>query len=473
MTILKNVSLKNELVKCFLLFENHADDKDIEKIHSLYKKISKKALKNRELRIWFLSESNRYIRFYPSRYSEQDFREWREKFLGLPSGEMDRITSIAHLQSRFDQQLIEIYHYLMRILKKRSYRENDWFYMETIEPESFFSHDHEDSNSKKALRVLQDFDQNRIGNCLTIPSSEEHRATYIKALECCWCAISFGEFSINEKIFSYSIRYFCTMELCDIFRMHFANYSAFRIKIDQEFLKEIFTNICHSFKEHGSFTSRNSEWFENFLLLASHCVLEQNTFERILEEVNDKIKEGWMSSTHYGQLGEFIFGQFENDTLGWHKCLNLVLSFLNLFVENKANLNDCDMAAESIFPMILGKIQGIDATHKDLIIDFLDTIHQNHKYICVFDTSEIRESSPAPKPPLDLKNLKVKFTLIRDNSPFLPLIKALYQSSDENLKKAIKEKLRYILEHKEDYEQTNRSEKYCKWLNELIENLDS
>ncbi len=472
MTILKNVSLKNELVKCFLLFENHADDKDIEKIHSLYKKISKKALKNRELRIWFLSESNRYIRFYPSRYSEQDFREWREKFLGLPSGEMDRITSIAHLQSRFDQQLIEIHHYLMRILKKRSYRENDWFYMETIEPESLFSHDHRDSSSKKALRVLQDFDQNRIGNCLTIPRSEEHRAIYIRALECCWCATSFGEFSINEKIFSYSIRYFYTTELCDIFRIYFTN-PAFRITIDQEFLKEVFTNICHSFKEHGSFTSRNDEWFKNFLLLASHCVLEQNTFERILEEVNDKIKEGWMSSAHYGQLGEFIFGQFENDTLGWHKCLNLVLSFLNLFVENKANLNDCDMAAESIFPMILGKIQGIDATHKDLIIDFLDTIHQNHKYICVFDTSEIRESSPAPKPPLDLKNLKVKFTLIRDNSPFLPLIKALYQSSDENLKKAIKEKLRYILEHKEDYEQTNRSEKYCKWLNELIENLDS
>ncbi|BCZ19718.1 hypothetical protein NHP190012_13600 [Helicobacter sp. NHP19-012] len=185
-----------------------------------------------------------------------------------------------------------------------------------------------------------------------------------------------------------------------------------------------------------------------------------------------------MGSTHYGQLEEFIFGQFENDTLNWHKCLDLVLSFLNLFVENKAKLNDCGMAAESIFPMILGKIQRIDATHKNLIIDFLDTIHRNRKYVCVFDTSEIRrfnkisESSPTPKPPLNLKNFKVKAIEIRNNPPFLPLIKALYQSNNEDVKEAIKEKLQDILNNRKKYRQTKASSKYCAWLEELAEELN-
>ncbi|WP_233709729.1 SIR2 family protein [Helicobacter salomonis] len=468
----KGASLRDKLLMCFLRFENRADDKNMLDIYPPpYREISKEAFKNRELKIWFLSEFNR-LDFYPSLHSERNNDEWVEKFLKLPLSEKEKLQFVIQLPSYFDRQLINIYHFLMQVLKKRSYEENDWFYIEEIEPKSFFSHDYEDPHPKKALRVLRDFDRIRIGNCLTIPKFEKYRTLYTRALECCWCAISLKVLSENETIFSHSIRYFLTGELEDIFRIYITN-PAFWIKIDQEFLKEVFTNICHSFKEHGSFTSRNGEWFKNFLLLASHCVLEQNTFERILEEVNDKIKKGWMSSAHYGQLGEFIFGQFKSDALNWHKCLDLVSSFLNLFVESRANLSDCDMAAESTFPMILGKIQGIDTTHKDLIIDFLDTIHQNRKYVCVFDTSEIRESSPAPKPPLDLKNLKVKMIEVRNNSPFLRLIEALYQSSNEDVKKAIKDKLQYILDHKDNYPQTKASEKYCKWLEELIENLDS
>lgn len=463
-------SLRDKLLMCFLRFENRADDENMLDIYPPpYREISKEAFKNRELKIWFLSEFNR-LSFYPSLHSERNNDEWVEKFLKLPLSEKEKLQFVIQLPSYFDRQFIDIYHFLMQVLRKRSYEENDGVYFETIKPESLFSHNHEDSNSKEALRVLRDFDRTRIGNCMIIPKFEKYRMLYTRALECCWCAISLRVLSENETIFSYSIRYFRTGELEDIFRIYITN-PAFRIKIDQEFLKKVFTNICHSFEEHGSFTSRNSEWFKNFLLLASRCALEQNTFKRILEEVNDKIKEGWMSSTHYAQLGEFIFGQFENDALDWHKCLDLVLSFLNLFVESRANLGDCDMATESIFPMILGKIQGIDATHKDLIIDFLDTIHQNRKYVCVFDTSKISGTSPDPKPSLDLKNWKFKATLIRNNSPFLPLIKALYQSSDENLKKAIKDKLQYILDHKEDYAQTKASEKYCQWLKEFIEGL--
>ncbi|GLH58734.1 hypothetical protein NHP214376_15310 [Helicobacter ailurogastricus] len=138
------------------------------------------------------------------------------------------------------------------------------------------------------------------------------------------------------------------------------------------------------------------------------------------------------SSSQYDRIGHFVEQQSQNNTLDLQKCLDLVLSYLNLFVENRAGWYE--MQAQQIFLKIAEKIKITGEEYKNLITEFIDKIHQYRQ-------------------------------------TFLPLIKALYQSSDADIKKAIKDKLQYILDHKEDYAQTKASEKYCQWLKEFIEGL--
>ncbi|WP_231624645.1 SIR2 family protein [Helicobacter ailurogastricus] len=467
--ISKNITLKGKLLGYFLLFENRADDRGMPEFYPLYREMSKEAYINREFEIWFVSEFNKNWGFYSaeSEHDEQDQDEWEEKFFRLPSSIKDKLKHFLLLENHFDGQLIDIYHSLMQALTSRSYWEHGGF-----------SYDH-GANLKNALQNLEEFDWIRIGNCLTIPRYDKHRAIYTRALECFWCEISISVLSaknakketplllVDKKVFSYSVRYFQTKELEEIFQRYFADLTL-RIKVNEEFLGEIFTNICSKFKQYGAFTTRSSRWFDNFLFLASHCLLKQSTFERIVEEVNHKIQERVTSLDQYGQLKKFILEQSKNDALSLQHCSDLVRSYLSLFVESKAG--GYEIEARSIFSKIVEKIKIVGEEYKNLITGFLEKVHQ---YILVTDSSNFSFADLlASNPDLqeDLKAI-INSDEVQYKKTFLPFIKVLYRSSDENLKKAIKEKLQYILDHKDNYAQTNASAKYCQWLKEFIEGL--
>ncbi len=425
------ISLKNKFLRYFILFEKRTDDENISEIYPLYREISKEAFRNKEFIIWFLSELNKSWGFHPSEHYEQDLNELEEKFLKLPLSEREKLKPFTQLPSCLDQQLIAIYRSLIQVVTDRSYRKHG-----VVSTDAAY-------NSHTALQRLKKLDWIRIGNCLTIPRYEEHRKIYTSALECFWCEISISvlcaknagreipTLSVDAKILSYSVRYFQTIELKEIFQKYFTGLTL-RIKVDGEFLGEIFTNICSRFEKRGTFETRSSRWFNNFLFLTSYCALTQSTFEKIIKEANRKIEERVASSSQYDRIGHFVEQQSQNNTLDLQKCLDLVLSYLNLFVENRAGWYE--MQAQQIFLKIAEKIKITGEEYKNLITEFIDKIHQYRQ-------------------------------------TFLPLINALYQSSDADLKKAIKDKLQYILDHKEDYAQTKASEKYCQWLKEFIEGL--
>ncbi|WP_104758140.1 SIR2 family protein [Helicobacter salomonis] len=472
LAMFREISLKNKFLRCFLLFENRTDGENISEIYSLYREVSKEAFRNKEFAIWYLSELSKSWCFHSSRHHKQVFDELEEKFLKLPLSEREKLKPITQLLSDFNQKLIAVYHSLMQVLTSRVYWKNGGFFYDAI------------NNSNTALQKLQEFDDIRIGNCLIAPKFEEYRMMYARALECYWCEVSIKILGaknankeipllpVEEKIFSYSIRYFRTRELKDLFLKYFEGLTL-RIQVNEEFLGEIFKNICLKFKGYGIFETKSSLWFGNFLLLASYCLFTQNTFDKIIGEVNHKIQEEReaISLVLYEQLEHFVGKQSQNE-LDLQQCSSLALTFLGLFVENRDK--GYAINAQSIFLKIVGKIPKIDKIHRGLIIGFLDKIHQ---YVFMDDNRPILApwlNSDATLGESFKTTLNSdEFQYAQYNQTFLPFIKTLYQSSDEDVKKAIKDKLRYILDHKEDYAQTKASEKYCEWLKELIENLDS
>ncbi|WP_120944678.1 SIR2 family protein [Helicobacter labacensis] len=469
----EDIPLKDKLLKCFLCFEDRIDNEKMPEIHRQCREVSEEAFKNREFKIWPLSEFNRYWGFYSSErkgHKEQEHNNdgLEEKFSRSPLSEKDKLKPSRLLQGDFDQQFTKMDYFLRKIKKDRSCWESGGFSC------------NEDCNLEKALQGLYKFDRLRIGNCLTIPRFEEHRVIYTKALECYWCEKSIGALrtkgkglyllQADKEIFSYSIRYFQTEELDDIFRYFI--HTAFQIAIDQNFLEKIFTNICSKFEKYGAFTTRSSCWFGNFLFLASYCLLTQGTFDKIVEEVNHKIQARVTSLVQHEQLGKFVLEQSKNNTLSLQKCLDLVQSYLSLFVEN--NVGYLDIESKSIFAKITAKVKIASEECKNLITEFIDRVHQ---YVRI-DNNIKPNLVPWLASNLDLKKCfkaildSDEFQCAQYNQTFLPLIEALYQSSDEDVKKAIKDKLQYILNHKEDYPQTKASAKYCKWLEALIGELD-
>ncbi|WP_233708679.1 SIR2 family protein [Helicobacter bizzozeronii] len=479
----KEIPLKDKLLRHFLLFENfnymNTNRKDILKMYRQCRGISEESFRNGEFKIWFSSELNRFWGFHPNECDEPSYDEWEQFLLDLPSNERNRLKHIFGLEKYFEWQ----------VMRSLSYWRN-----------RKFSHHRKNINSEQVLAKFQEFDRIRIGNCLIIPRLERYRMAYVGALECYWRALSaeaLGEKAgvpssllVNQEVFSHSIRYFKTRELGSVFRECFSDMTLrFEIKTiksnESRFLEEIFTNICLRFKEARVLKVEGKKLFNNFILLASYCSLKQSTFDKILKEFNDNMEERVINLNNgYDQLEELIIRQSKyhrNGTLSFEKCQDLVLTFLRLFIKGKADNNE--RVAQSVFLTIVEKIQEIngqwiDMTHENLIIKFLKIIHEKPpEYTRVIDDNKsfsVRLIELPYKIYSDKEQIK---TLSSDElehfATFLPFIKALYQSSDEDVKKAIKDKLRYILDHKEDYAQTKASEKYCEWLKELIENLDS
>ncbi|WP_285652883.1 hypothetical protein, partial [Helicobacter ailurogastricus] len=471
----KKISLKDKLLRCFLLFENCAiDDKGIETIYRQCNKVSEEAFRKREFKIRFLSELNRCWGFYTGEYDELNRGEREKSLSTLMLSERGKLEHIVRLENYFEQ----------RVTTVRSCWEDRRFFCDG------------GNSFQEVLEKLREFDRMRIGNCLIIPRYESHRMAYTRALECCWyemgCALRTKRdilflLLVDQEIFSHSIRYFHTKELEDIFQTYFSDV-IFCIEIksnETEFLEKIFTNICLRFKKPKDFEAMGRQLFNNFILLASYCSLAQSTFDEILEEFNDKIKERVISLNNgYRQLEELIVRQSKHhgdSTLNFKKCQDLVLTFLRLFIKGKAD--NRENGAQSVFLTIVEKIreingQWVDEKHKNLITKFLEIIHEKPpRYTRVIDDNKSGFACSTRFPHKIDSNKELLTTLSVDEfqyyRTFLPFIEALYQSSNEDVKKGIKRKLRGILKHKDQYEQTNRSAKYCEWLKELIENLDS
>ncbi|WP_233711486.1 SIR2 family protein [Helicobacter salomonis] len=470
----KKISLKDKLLRCFLLFENCAiDDKGIETIYRQCNKVSEEAFRKREFKIRFLSELNRCWGFYTGEYDKLN-RSEREKSLStLMLSEKDKLEHIVRLETYFEQRVT--------IVRAR-WEDRNFFY--------------DGGNSFQEMsEKLREFDRVRIGNCLIIPRYESHRMAYTRALECCWyemgCALrtkrdTLFPLLVDQEIFSHSIRYFHTKELEDIFQTYFSDVMpCIKIKSNEaEFLEKIFTNICLRFKKSKDFEARGRQLFNNFILLASYCSLAQSTFDKVLKEFNDKMEERMVNLNNgYDQLEKLIIRQSKyhrNGKFSFEKCQDLVLTFLRLFIKGKAD--NRENGAQSVFLTIVEKIQEIngqwiDEKHKNLIIKFLKIIHEKPpEYTRVIDNNKSGFACSTRFPHKIDSNKELLMTLSVDEfqyyRTFLPLIKALYQSSNEDVKKVIKRKLRGILKHKDQYEQTN-TKKYCEWLNDLIENLDS
>ncbi|WP_104732266.1 SIR2 family protein [Helicobacter salomonis] len=451
----KEISFKDKCLRYFLLFENRIDDENMSEIDREYKRGLGEVIRNEELEIWFSNASNRYWMFYSNEYDGLGHNKWNKFLSTLTLSERSKLEHLIRLEKYFERKVERIRLYLKA---RKFFNDNDNSFGEVLEK-------------------LHEFDRTRIGNCLTIPRFESCGTAYARALECCWYEMrgilktkkEMTSLSVRKEVFSYSIRYFRTRELKDIFLRYFEGLTL-RIEINEEFLREIFTNICSKFKQYGAFTTRGSRWFDNFLFLASHCSLAQSTFDRIVEEVNHKIQARITSLDQYEQLEKFVLEQSKNDVLSLQKCLEVVLSYLNLFIENKAG--GYEIEARSIFSKIVEKIKIVGEEYKNLITEFVDRVHQ---YVRIDDNAkpsftDLLTSNPDLQE--DLKAI-INSDEVQYGETFLPLIKALYQSSNEDVKKAIKRKLRGILKHKDQYEQTNRSEKYCKWLEELIKKLDS
>ncbi len=448
-----------------MIFENRTDDENLSQLYSEYKNISKKAFKQREYQIWVLSEFNKYWGFTSyeakEKYSNND---WEEKLLKLPSTQRGKLRDPSNLECYFNKQLLSLYQAMMEIDRSYLY----W-------KEGGFSYDN-GSNLNKTLQILTDFDKTRIGNCLSIPRFEEHRKIYKIALECYWCELSISFLRGKEEIYkldsiilSYTIRYFTTQELENMFLKYFnikelKTYPTF--ETDQTFLQTIFVNICHGFKEYRFFATRNSTWFNNFLRLVSYCKLTQETFNKIIEEFNKKMQERIVSLIQYEYIADFVTHQTRNKDLDFKKCLNLVLSFLQYFIEEK--VGGYEFEAMPHFLNILKQIQKIDEEYENVIINFIDKIHQ---YIYVLDDNQPNFIIDIPE---ELKNEieKIKNELQYPTSYF-PFIKTIYERSNKKLQKAIKEKLEYIIEHKEEYRQTKVSSTYCQWLEDFIKELNN
>lgn len=446
----RNGTLQEQFLKCFLIFENRLDDENLPELYLAYKNISDNAFRYREYQIWFLCEFNKYWGFTSNEINDDNGSKWEEKLLKLPFTVRDRLRDITKLESYMDKQLILIYHSLMQIEKSYLYWKNGV---------SFYDNR---NNLDKALEMLHNFDRLRIGNCLIIPRFEDHRIFYTKALECYWCEVSIiflrnkqEQFKIDKRILSYTIRYFKTKELqVGILMKYFqALQKKLLFETNQEFLQQIFQNICYGFKKYGAYTTRNSIWFNNFLVLTSHCQLTQETFDKILEEFNKKIQEKIVSYIQYEHFDYFITHQSKNEVLRFQNCLETVLSFLNLFIEKKNG--GYDNEARGFFLKILKLVSEIDEKYKDQILEFIDQIHQQ---VCIIDNNE-PELSEEINDEIQMSNT------------FIPFIKQFYFSSNKRLRKMIKEKLMYILQNKEKYRQTQLSKKYCDLLSVLIEKL--
>ncbi|BCZ17480.1 SIR2_2 domain-containing protein [Helicobacter sp. NHP19-003] len=445
----KELSLKDKLLKYFLLFENRIDDEIMLEIYQQCQEVFAKTRRNKESKIWFSSQFNKCWGFYPGECNNLDSGAWEDFLLELPLNEKSTLKRISRLENYFEQQVARI----------RSCWENRGY----SDPNDF---------KQEILEKLQEFNRTRIGNCLIIPRLERHRMVYTRALECYWCQTSIDLRStnnmkreipilpVNEEIFSHSVKYFQTRELKEIFREYFTGVT-FCIKINEDFLEKMFKGICSKFKTYGAFTTRGSRWFDNFLFLASYCSLTQNAFDSMIKKVNDKIQEHKkvVSLVQYERIGHFIDEQSKNNALDLQKCLALVLSYLNLFVEDKAG--GYEMEAQQIFSKIVEKIKITGEKYQKLITGFIDKIHQ--KYIRFVDNGQ--SSFP------EGLEAMIDVQAIQYNQTFLPLIKALHQSGDEDVKKAIKDKLQCILDHKEDYAQTKAHKKYCPWLEKLLQEM--
>nr|WP_104740333.1 SIR2 family protein [Helicobacter bizzozeronii] len=439
-----NASLKDKLLRYFLLFESHIDNKyldgDMSKIYQQCEEVSKEAFRKREFKIWFSNELNRRWRLdcYKTCWWELPLPT-----LALISNKENEPKHTTQFKSYFEQQVAQnLLHW-----KNRGYYNDNG------------------NDLKETFKKLREFNRIRIGKCLITPIFNEtaHTTiTYRNILEYYWKRYLYKicnttetkkraatPLLVNQEIFSHSVRYLQTEKLEEIFQ-GCPSSAIFQFEADEKSLETILANICSKLKEceDSVIIDIGSHWINNFLVLTSHCLLKPNTRNKILR-----------------------------------KSLDFVLYFLNLFIENKAGYRE--MKAQSIFVRIIEKIPKIDETHENTIINFLDQIHkQKHtRYIRISDDMESRHlsclNSINPSLPKYYKHYlrmidtkQAKRTSLY-NKTLLPLIETLYKSSNKNLQQAIRKKLKHILRHKKEYEQTKMSKTYCLWLKELVTELDS
>ena len=337
----KNNINKQELLRAFLLYQTQ----QYRESYKAFKQLSEESFKHRQHKIWYISEFNRknlinYLNHNPQDIDSEDYKmdtyletDLEDQYFKLPINIRDRIGLLRTLELDWYKSIVDIYKLKDKIHRNHeNFSNKDFGTFGTIDVDIF-------------LANLYDFEQKMIRFCII----QDYKEYYNCAMEILFIEKSIGflymdnvtkkglpavDIDMPEFLFSYSVRYCETNNLKEIFDKYYNDKNYFTFNNQHIVLSTVFRNICSLL--HESFLVPYNQWFQNFLIIAAWIKLDQNTFNIIIDEVCNKLKQGISGLRKFERLNYFIVHQYnKNKDINFIKLQNLICTYMLIYFTDK------------------------------------------------------------------------------------------------------------------------------------------
>lgn len=342
---LKIISEKEELKMAFLLYQN---EKCLESYETL-KKVSKNAVKNNNYVVWYIAEMNRQhfifknvtedIEEQVNKYLQEiNQYDLEEKYLNLSKEQRIKLKYIKNIELYIANNALKIYELRDKIKQDYYTYKNGNFNinyniqnltnimctMFNFELNEYLMINLDDlyKNIAEGLlidRFLDGLKQTNISKQQTYKSDNK--------------AINIEMYPILVYLV---LKYFYKEEELKMILNDYGK-KEYIFNFDNSGVETIFKNICDKFTKNGAFKTYYSQLFNNFLIFTAWFELNQETFNFIIERVDNKLDNNLLGIPQYDAINYFLVYQYNKNKYKTNKiCFDniekIICTYLEAFI---------------------------------------------------------------------------------------------------------------------------------------------
>ncbi len=407
-----NMSDEKELRKAFLLYQNG----QFEEYYSTLKKVSKNAFKNKNYKVWFISEFNKtkcVFNYTDSKERDQLIESYleearkidlQESILKIPKSHRIVLSPLVNLDAALNKMLIDIKNVEMKIL-------NDYFLYEKGGSSL-------NNEIEITLTLLYQIDALINSYSLTIEFSNTIKEVYKSAVSTLLVYFGIGLIYLKNKekyqnnlylmhpsinfikddnidlvnnnflgnlIYLRAIRYFKSNELKNILNRYFGNNMFLIDNLDnnnKNIILQIFDNIIDRLDGKIAFNN-DTEFLNNFLIMSSKIKVCKDTFKGIIDRFNEMLRGGILTLNEYESMNMFIVNQYNlnKENIDVENLKDTIYSWIELFMCGKLSFYNFSAPDNSqlftkMFSILINQDKKFDNIHK--IKNFISSLKQYH-----------------------------------------------------------------------------------------------
>lgn len=407
-----NMSDEKELRKAFLLYQNG----QFEEHYSILKKVSRNAFKNKNYKVWFISEFNKtkcVFNYTDSKERDQLIESYleearkidlQEAILKIPKSHRMVLSPLVNLDATLNKMLIDIKNVEMKIL-------NDYFSYEKGGSSL-------NNEIEITLTLLSQLDTLINRYSLTIEFSNTIKEAYKSAVSTFLVYFGIGLIYLKNKekyqknlyfkhpsvkfiendnniylndnflrnlIYLRAIRYFKSNELKNILNRYFSDNMFVINNLDnngKNIILQVFDNIIDRLDGKIVFND-NAEFLNNFLIMSSKIKVCKDTFKGIVNKFNEMLRGGILTLNEYESMNMFIVNQYNlnKENIDVENLKDTIYSWIELFMCGKLSFYnfsapDNSQLFTNIFNILINQDKKFDNIHQ--IKNFISSLKQYH-----------------------------------------------------------------------------------------------